>query len=85
MNIILLFLVINDNINDSSFILFIFIHGLLSILMFFTVDIIQKHTITRNLIEIGGLSFNFLKIKVILWYILILFMGFPLTVKFIIE
>ena len=85
MNIILLFLVINDNINDSSFILFIFIHGLLSTLMFFTVDIIQKRTITRNLIEIGGLSFNFLKIKVILWYILILFMGFPLTVKFIIE
>lgn len=85
MNIILLFLVLTNNLNDFIFIMFIFVHGLLSALMFFIVDLIQKRTTTRNIIEISGLGLLYPKLRLIVWGILLFFMGFPLTIKFIIE
>ena len=85
MNIILLFLVLTNNINDYIFVVFIFIHGLLSTLMFYVVDLIQKRTSTRNLIELSGFGISNPKMRQILWGILIFFMGFPLTVKFLVE
>lgn len=85
MNIILLFLVLTNNLNDFIFVIFIFVHGILSTLMFFVVDLIQKRTSTRNLLELSGFCMIYPKIKNIIWGILIFFMGFPLTVKFLIE
>jgi NAD(P)H-quinone oxidoreductase subunit 4 len=66
MNIILLFLVLTNNINDYIFVVFIFIHGLLSTLMFYVVDLIQKRTSTRNLIELSGFGISNPKMRQIL-------------------
>jgi len=85
MNIILLFLILTNFSNDFILIIFIFVHGLLSTLMFFLVDLIQKRTTTRNIIEIGGLSIHYSKLRQVIWGILIFFMGFPLTIKFLVE
>lgn len=85
MNLILFLLINVNNIMDYSIILFVLIHGWLSTLMFFLVDIIQKKTSTRNIVEVSGLAHTFPGLKFIIWFIIILFGGFPLTVKFIIE
>lgn len=85
MNLILYLLVSYQNVLDYSLILFILIHGWLSTLMFFLVDIIQKKTNSRNIVEISGLAYKFPEIKFIVWFVLIFFSGFPLTVKFVIE
>jgi formate hydrogenlyase subunit 3/multisubunit Na+/H+ antiporter MnhD subunit len=53
--------------------------------MFFLVDIVQKKTSSRNIVEVSGLAYTFPEIKLIIWFIILLFSGFPLTVKFIIE
>jgi len=85
MNLILYLLLNYQNILDYNLILFILIHGWLSTLMFFLVDIVQKKTSSRNIVEVSGLAYNFPEIKLIVWFIILLFSGFPLTVKFIIE
>lgn len=53
--------------------------------MFFLVDIIQKKTNSRNIVEVSGLAYKFPEIKFIVWFIVVFFSGFPLTVKFVIE
>ena len=53
--------------------------------MFFLVDIIQKKTKTRNIVELSGVGCISSTIKFIIWVIILLFSGFPLTVKFMIE
>lgn len=85
MNLILYLLVSYQNLLDYSLILFILIHGWLSTLMFFLVDIIQKKTNSRNIVEVSGLAYKFPEIKFIVWFIVVFFSGFPLTVKFVIE
>lgn len=85
MNLILYLLLNYQNILDYSLLLFILIHGWLSTLMFFLVDIVQKKTSSRNIVEVSGLAYNFPELKLIIWFIILLFSGFPLTVKFIIE
>lgn len=85
MNLILFLLMGNQNVLDYGLLLFILIHGWLSTLMFFLVDIIQKKTKTRNIVELGGLGTTFPAIRWLIWIIILLFSGFPLTVKFIIE
>ncbi len=85
MNLILYLLVNYQSLLDYSLILFILIHGWLSTLMFFLVDIIQKKTSSRNIVRISGLAYTFPEIKFIVWFVIIFFSGFPLTVKFIIE
>ncbi len=85
MNLILLLLINYQNLLDYSLLLFILIHGWLSTLMFFLVDIIQKKTLSRNIVAVSGLANNFPELKFIVWFVLLMFMGFPLTVKFLIE
>lgn len=85
MNLILFMLINSQNNLGYSLILFILIHGWLSTLMFFLVDIIQKKTSSRNIVEISGLAYTFPELRIIIWTILLLFSGFPLTVKFVIE
>ena len=53
--------------------------------MFFLVDVVQKKTSSRNIVEISGLAYKFPEIRFIIWVVIILFSGFPLTVKFVIE
>ena len=85
MNLILYLMAGSQNIIDYGLILFILIHGWLSTLMFFLVDIIQKKTKTRNIVELSGVGSLSNTIKLIIWFIILLFSGFPLTVKFMIE
>lgn len=85
MNLILYLLINYQSTLDYSLILFILIHGWLSTLMFFLVDIIQKKTSSRNIVAISGLAYSFPEIKLVIWFIIIIFSGFPLTVKFVIE
>lgn len=85
MNLILFLLINFQNTFDYSLILFILIHGWLSTLMFFLVDIVQKKTSSRNILEVSGLAYTFPGLKFIIWFIVLLFSGFPLTVKFVIE
>lgn len=85
MNLILYLLVGSQNLINYGLILFILIHGWLSTLMFFLVDIIQKKTNTRNIVELSGIAYTSPTIKLIIWVILLLFSGFPLTIKFMIE
>ena len=85
MNLILYLLLNYQNLLDYNLLLFILIHGWLSTLMFFLVDIVQKKTSSRNIVEVSGLAYNFPEMKLIIWFILLLFSGFPLTVKFLIE
>jgi len=66
MNLILYLLVNYQNTLDYSLILFILIHGWLSTLMFFLVDIIQKKTSSRNILEVSGLAYKFPEIKFII-------------------
>lgn len=85
MNLILFLLLNYQNLLEYSLLLFILIHGWLSTLMFFLVDIIQKKTSSRNIVTIGGLAYNFPELKAIIWFVILMFSGFPLTVKFLIE
>jgi formate hydrogenlyase subunit 3/multisubunit Na+/H+ antiporter MnhD subunit len=85
MNLILLLLLNYQNVLDYSLTIFILIHGWLSTLMFFLVDIIQKKTNSRNIVILSGLAYNFSELKLIIWFIILVFAGFPLTIKFLIE
>lgn len=85
MNLILYLLIGTQNILDYNLIMFILIHGWLSTLMFFLVDVIQKKTSSRNIFELSGIAYNTPSIRFAIWVILIIFTGFPLTVKFVIE
>lgn len=85
MNLIL-YLLVNLNTTISySLLVFILVHGWLSTLMFLMVDIIQKKTSTRNLTALSGFAYTFVMLRYIIWLIIILFSGFPLTVKFAVE
>ncbi len=85
MCLILFLLTSSQNKLDYSLILFVVVHGLLSTLMFLLVDIIQKKTQTRNVVELSGVVINFPKAKNLIWFIILLFSGFPLTIKFSVE
>lgn len=85
MNLILFLLLNYQNLLEYSLLLFILIHGWLSTLMFFLVDIIQKKTSSRNIVSVGGIAYNFPELKLIIWFVILMFSGFPLTVKFLIE
>lgn len=85
MNLIMLFVFLNNYTNYKILNSFILIHGLLSALFFFLVDQIQKRYQTRNLNNIGGLMSKALILSFIIWVALLIFRGFPIFSKFIIE
>lgn len=85
MNMILLLLISFSNTLNYSIIIFILMHGWLSTMMFFMVDVIQKKAGSRNIVEISGLNYLIPKLRLYIWIMLIFITGFPLTVKFIAE
>lgn len=85
MNLILLFLLIAGNHMYSVLNLFLLIHGFLSALFFFLVDLIQKVSKTRDLSLLSGFSANTVLLQVLIWCGLLIFRGFPIFVKFFIE
>jgi NADH-quinone oxidoreductase subunit M len=85
MNLMLLFFVLS--VDDKFFFLniFIIIHGLLSSLLFYIVDIIQKKSFSRNLLSLSGFSVFFPRLSFFVWICILIFRSFPIFIKFIIE
>ncbi len=85
MTFMLLFLVFKQVYLNHTFVLFIVLHGLMSSYMFYIVDIIQRRYKTRSLLFIQGLHLILPKLSKHIWFLILLFSGFPLTAKFFIE
>nr|YP_010147320.1 NADH dehydrogenase subunit 4 [Thuricola similis]QQP22131.1 NADH dehydrogenase subunit 4 [Thuricola similis] len=85
MNMIMLCLILFNQININITSIFFLLHGLLSTYMFLLVDQIQKRTQTRNILELSGVGLIYPFLRNFIWFLLILFLGFPGTTKFIIE
>lgn len=85
MTFMLLFLIFKQIFLTHTCILFIILHGLMSSYMFYIVDILQRRFKTRALIFIKGLHLLLPKMTKHIWFLILLFSGFPLTAKFLIE
>lgn len=85
MTFMLLFLVFKQIFLTHTCILFIILHGLMSSYMFYIVDMLQRRFKTRALIYIKGLHLLLPKMTKHIWFLILLFSGFPLTAKFFIE
>jgi NADH:ubiquinone oxidoreductase subunit 4 (subunit M) len=58
MNMIMIFLFLLSNTNYTILNSFLLIHGLLSVFLFFLVDVVYKQAQTRNLTVLGGLGLS---------------------------
>ena len=85
MNVIMIFMFLSNYLNCQILNSFILIHGLLSALLFFLIDQVQKRYQTRNLTSLSGLACYFSFLPLIMWAALLIFRGFPIFVKFLIE
>lgn len=85
MNLIMLFVFLGNYTNYQILNSFILIHGILSALFFFLVDQVQKRYQTRNLNNLGGLMSKAVILSFVIWISLLVFRGFPIFSKFIIE
>ena len=85
MNLIVGLLLLLNNSYFQILNIFILVHGILSTLLFFLVDQIQKRFYTRNLIVISGLATKAPLLHIIIWLTILVFRGFPLFIKFFIE
>ena len=64
--------------------LFLLVHGLLSTLLFFLVDQVQKRYQTRNLVVLSGLAYKLPILHTVIWFSILIFRGFPIFIKFFI-
>lgn len=85
MTFMLLFLIFKQMFLTHTCILFIILHGLMSSYMFYIVDMLQRRFKTRALQYIKGLNIYLPKLTKHIWFLILLFSGFPLTAKFFIE
>jgi NADH:ubiquinone oxidoreductase subunit 4 (subunit M) len=85
MTFMLFFVFFKQTYFSGGSIIFILLHGLMSIYMFYIVDIIQKRYKVRSLQNINGSSIFMPKLTKYIWFLILLFGGFPLSAKFIIE
>lgn len=85
MTFMLLFIIFKQMFLTHTCILFIILHGLMSSYMFYIVDMLQRRFKTRSLLYIKGLHLILPKMTKHIWFLILLFSGFPLTAKFFIE
>lgn len=85
MNMILLFLFLLSNSNYTILNSFLLIHGLLSVFLFFLVDVVYKQAQTRNLTVLGGLSISSPQLLIFIWLAILIYRGFPIFSKFLVE
>lgn len=85
MSFILLFLLLKQLMLTHTCILFTLLHGLMSSYMFYLVDMLQRRYKTRSLKYITGLNMFFPDLTKYVWFLILLFSGFPFTIKFFIE
>jgi hypothetical protein len=85
MTFMLFFVFFKQSYFNGSCVIFVLLHGLMSIYMFYIVDIIQKRYNTRSLQNINGASIFMPKLTKYIWFLILLFGGFPFSAKFVIE
>jgi len=85
MNIIYLLFCLNNSESISFGCVFLIAHGILSSLLFFIVECVYRRVGTRSISKISGLSTLYPNLGVAVWAMLILFLGFPGTLKFYVE
>lgn len=85
MNAIYLLFNFGDSWAVNAGLIFLLAHGLLSALMFFLVECIYKRFNSRSLYKVYGVSQLFPNLSIAIWCMLILFFGFPGTLKFYAE
>lgn len=85
MNLIVGFFFILNNSYMQILNIFLLVHGVLSTLLFFLVDQVQKRYQTRNIVTISGLAYKAPNLHAIIWLSILIFRGFPIFIKFFIE
>jgi len=85
MTFMLLFLVFKQIFLMHICTLFLLLHGIMSTYMFYIVDMIYRRFKTRGLVYVKGLHLLLPKLTKHFWFLILLFSGFPLTAKFLIE
>lgn len=85
MTFMLLFLVFKQIFLMHICTLFLLLHGIMSTYMFYIVDMLYRRFKTRGLVYIKGLHLLLPKLTKHFWFLILLFSGFPLTAKFLIE
>lgn len=85
MNIIYLLFCLNNSESVAIGCVFLLAHGVLSSLLFFLVECVYRRTGTRSISKMSGLGVLYPNLGVAIWAMLILFLGFPGTLKFYVE
>lgn len=85
MNLILIFFFFFNNNYSSILNCFLLVHGILSAFLFFLIDQVQKQTNSRNILNLSGISVAIPFISLFVWLALLVYRGFPIFIKFIIE
>ena len=85
MNIIYLTLCWGDSLNVVSGILFCITHALLSVLMFYLVDVIYRRYGSRSVVEVSGILQRTPNLAIAIFVMCIFFSGLPGTLKFTTE
>ena len=85
MNAIYLLFLWGGSWSVNAGVVFLFAHGVLSSLMFYIIECIYKRTQSRNMYKVFGLSVLYPSLSLAIWGMLIVFFGFPGTVKFFAE
>jgi len=85
MSFIIMFWGLKQTYLDKHYLLFVIMHGLLSAYMFLLVDIIQRRYETRNIAAITGINLISPQLTKYVWFLILIFSGFPLSAKFVIE
>jgi len=85
MNAIYLLFNFGDSWAINVGLIFLLAHGILSTLMFFLVECLYKRFYSRSLYKIYGVAQLYPNLGISIWGMLILFLGFPGTLKFYAE
>lgn len=85
MNLIILFLLLNQSSSFRILNIFLLVHGLLSAYLFYLVDNVQKRFHSRNITVLSGLSSVSPRLHILIWVGILIFRGFPIFVKLLIE
>ena len=85
MNLLLVFSLLSNNSFFKILNSFIVVHGLLSALLFFLIDQVQKRYYSRNLVSLSGLAYKLSILPIFIWFSILIFRGFPVFSKFLIE
>lgn len=85
MNLLLVTTLFFKFFSTKLLVAFMLMHGVLSMFMFFVVDLLQKRVGTRNIADLRGSIGDYPFLKFAIWSMLIFYLALPFTVKFVLE